>query len=135
MTPYLPTYLSILILIGIFTAQQFTSIGKTNPRANAIFFMALALVMALINLLLGMRAAWLTLGVAVSFWTIGLVIGIFRGNDTATPIGLPRCGSASASRPACPPPSPPPCEPECKPQCMQCGPYDTEIECIDIQCP
>jgi hypothetical protein len=133
MTPYLPTYLSILILIGIFTAQQFTNIANTNPRANAIFFMALALVMALINLLLGMRAAWLTLGVAVSFWVVGLVIGIFTGGDTAS-TGLPRCGSASASRPVCPPPQPPPCEPECEPQCMQCGPYDTEIECVDIQC-
>ncbi len=132
MTPYAPTYLSILILIGIFTAQQFISIGKTNPKANAIFFIALALVMALVNLLLGMRMAWVALGLALTFWLVGLLVGIFTTESPGTPVV--RCGSASASKPACPAPQPPPCEPECKPQCMQCGPYDTEVECVDIRC-
>jgi energy-coupling factor transporter transmembrane protein EcfT len=124
MSPYTPTYLSILILIGIFTAQQFTQIAETNPKANAVFFLALILVMALVNLLLGQRAAWIALGVALLFWVVGLVVGIFTKDTPKLPVP-PRCSSSKAPTPPCTP---------CVPQCMQCGPYDSEIECVDIRC-
>jgi hypothetical protein len=137
---YAPTIITAFLLIGITTAQYFTDIGGLDKGANVVFFMALALVMALVNMLLGDRAAWVGLGLGMIVWLTLLLVKLFSGK-TVSPADIidKRCvrsTSSSAAKkckrkqiivtaPACP-------EPKC--ECGRCDPSTCTTDCIDMQC-
>ncbi len=120
---YLPTYLTAFIFLCIYTAQVYTHIGKSRKSNNLLYFIALTLFMALINLLFNDRIAGMTLVAGIVAWLLGVIIVSFwPANDVPIPV-LPKCSSSAP--PACPPP---PCpEPECG---CPCG--AEKMECVDL---
>jgi hypothetical protein len=147
---YAPTIITALILIGITTAQFFTDIGGLDKGANVVFFMALVLIMGLVNILLGDRIAWVGLGLGVILWLVILLVKIF-GGKTASPGDIidKRCvrstsSSAAATKkckrrqifitasyPPCPQVQP---QPQQQCECGTCDPETMTTDCIDIQC-
>ncbi len=139
---YGPTIITALLLIGITTAQFFTDIGGLDKGANVVFFMGLALVMALLNILLGDRIAWVGLGLGMILWLIILLVKKF-GGKTVSPGDIidKRCvrsTSSSASAKKCKrkqiivTASYPPCpQPKC--ECGTCDPLTGTTDCIDLQ--
>lgn len=137
---YGPTIITAILLIGITTAQFFTDIGGLDKGANVVFFMALALVMALLNILLGDRIAWVGLGLGMMLWLIILLVKMF-GSKTVSPLDIidKRCvRSTSSSAKKCKrrqiivTASYPPCpKPKC--ECGECDPSTCTTDCIDLQ--
>ena len=115
---YLPTYLTAFIFLCIYTAQVYTNIGKSKKSNNLLYFIALTLFMALINLLFNDRIAGFTLIAGIIAWLVGVIIVSFWPADV--PSILPKCSSSA------PPPEPCPCDCE-QPSCAT----DT-MECIDL---
>lgn len=115
---YLPTYLTALLFVIIYTAQIFTSIGKTNKKTNLLFFIALILFMAIVNFLFGDYKAGIALVLAIGAWIIGTVIYTFWFEKE--PPVIPKC--SSSAEPACPQPSP-----------CDCPPGAETMECIDLK--
>ncbi len=146
---YAPTIITALILIGITTAQFFTDIGGLDKGANVVFFMALALIMGLLNILLGDRIAWVGLGLGVILWLVILLVKIFGGKtvspgdvidkrcvrSTSSSAAAKKCKRrqifVTASYPPCPQPQP---QPQQEPECGKCDCDTMTTDCIDIQC-
>lgn len=144
---YAPTIITLLALIGITTAQYFTDIGGLDKGANVVFFMALALIMALVNMLLGDRIAWVGLGLGMILWLVILLTKMFGGGKAVAPGDVidKRCirstsSSAAkkckrrqifitASYPSCPQQ---PKKDQC--ECSTCDPQTMTTDCLDIQC-
>lgn len=145
---YAPTIITLIVLIGITTAQYFTDIGGLDKGANVVFFMALALIMALINLLLGDRIAWVGLGLGLILWLAILLTKMFGGGKAVAPEDVidKRCirsTSSSAAARKCKrrqifiTASYPPCPQQPKQEQCECGNCDCgtmTTDCIDIQC-
>ena len=143
---YGPTLITAILLIGITTAQFFTDIGGLDKGANVVFFMGLALVMALLNILLGDRVAWIGLSLGMILWLTILLVKKF-GGKTVSPSDIidKRCvSSTSSSAKKCKrkqiivTASYPPCpksKSECGDcsQCGQCDPLTSTTDCIDLQ--
>ncbi len=121
---YLPTYLTAFIFLCIYTAQVYTNIGKSKKSNNLLYFVALTLFMALINLLFNDRVAGFTLVTAITAWLVGVIIVSFWPADI--PSVLPKCSSSAP--PACPP------EPPCPQNDCGCdgGCTNGPIQCIDL---
>jgi hypothetical protein len=134
---YAPTIITVLLLVGITTAQIFTDIGGLDKGANVVFFMALALVMALVNMLLGDRIAWVGLGLGVILWLVVLLVKLFEGK-TVKPGDVvdKRCiQSTSSSAKKCKRRQIFVKAPEC-PKDEGCGKCDCNTmttDCIDLQ--
>ncbi len=138
---YGPTLITAVLLIGITTAQYFTDIGGLDKGANVVFFMALALVMALINILLGDRIAWVGLGLGMLLWLVILLVKMFGGKTVSpgdvidkrcvrsTSSSAKKCKRrqiiVTASYPSCPE------KPKC--ECGGCDPATCTTDCIDLQ--
>ncbi len=119
---YSPTFITALILIGIYTAQIYTNINNTNKTRNILYFIALTLFMAIINLLFGDRIAAYTLGAGIVAWTISVLLT----PSPVTPLSasVPRCVSSSAAPPTCLMPTY---------ECQQCDGTSDTIDCIDLK--
>lgn len=137
---YAPTIITALLLIGITTAQFFTDIGGLDKGANVVFFMGLALVMALVNILLGDRAAWAGLGLGVILWLVVLLVKIFGGKAMKPgDVVDKRCiQSTSSSAKKCKRRQIFVKAPECPkcPDTEECGKCDCNTmttDCIDLQ--
>ncbi len=116
---YLPTYLTALLFVIIYTAQIFTNIGKTNKTTNLLFFVALLLFMAIVNFLFGDYKAGIALVIAVSAWLIGTIIYTFWFEKEKPKQIIASC--SSSAEPACPEPSP-----------CDCPAGADTMECIDL---
>lgn len=117
---YLPTYLTALLFVIIYTAQIFTSIGETNKTTNLLFFVALILFMAIVNFLFGDYKAGIALVLAISAWLIGtLVYTFWFEKEKPKPI-VPKCSSSAA--PTC-----------CEPSPCDCPAGAATMECIDLK--
>lgn len=114
---YLPTYLTALLFVIIYTAQIFTNIGKTNKKTNLLFFVALILFMAIVNFLFGDYKAGIALVLAISAWLIGTLVYTFLFEKEKP--AIPKC---SSSAPTCPEPSP-----------CDCPEGAATMECIDLK--
>ena len=93
---------------------------ETKKSHRLLYFIALTLFIALINLLVGDRAAGVVLIAGISAWLIGVLIMAFLPADENV---LPKCSSSAP--PACPP-EPCPCQQDggdfggCSSDTMQC---------------
>jgi uncharacterized membrane protein len=124
---YLPTYLTALLFLIIYTAQIFTSIGNTNKTTNLLFFVALILFTAILNFLFGDYKAGIALVIAISAWLLGTIIYTFWLKKEKLPQIIASCSSSaepscSSSEPACPEPSP-----------CDCPAGADTMECIDLK--
>jgi hypothetical protein len=118
---YSPTFITGLLLIGIYTAQIYTNINNTNKTRNLLYFIALTLFMAIINLLFGDRIAAYTLGVGILAWILSVFL---TPSETSILPIIPRCSSSA----------PPPImyiEPTY--ECEQCDGTSDTIDCIDLK--
>ncbi len=120
---FLPTYLTAFIFLAVFTAQVYKNVDKKRRQNNLLYFIALTLFLALINLLFGDRAAGLTLVAGISAWLLGVIILSFFGDDGGI---LPKCSSSAASAP----PAPEPCPCNCNNEPPPCA--TDKMECVDL---
>ncbi len=114
---YIPTYASAVILLIIYTAQLIA--GSTSR--SLIYFIALILFIALINLLFGDRPASVIAGLAALVWLLAALLT----PTPAKPATIPRCSSSA------PPPPPTTFEPTY--ECQQCNGTSDTIDCIDLK--
>jgi hypothetical protein len=117
---FLPTYLTAFIFLAIYTAQVYKNVDKKRRQNNLLYFIALTLFLALINLLFSDRVAGITLVAGISAWLLGVIILSFFGEDTPK---LPKCGSSV-------PPPPEPCPCNCNDGPPPCA--TDKIECVDL---
>ena len=116
---YSPTFITGILFIGIYTAQIYTSINNTNKTRNLLYFIALTLFMAIINLLFGDRIAAYALVAGIVAWIISVLL-----TPSETPAPIPRCVSSSAQAPSCLVPTY---------ECQQCDGTSDTIDCIDLK--
>lgn len=117
---YLPTYITAAILSVIYTAQSLSTTTATLSKTrNLLYFLAMVLFVAVINLLFGDRIAGTVVAVGAIAW---LLIILLTPVPKAAPSPV-RCASAA--------PPPPPPEPTY--ECQQCDGSSDTIDCIDLK--
>ena len=115
---YSPTFITGILFIGIYTAQIYTDINNTNKTRNLLYFIALTLFMAIINLLFGDRIAGIALGIGVLAWIVSVLL-----TPSEEPTPPPRCSSSAPAAPTCFTPTY---------ECQQCDGTSDTIDCIDL---
>ncbi len=116
---YSPTFITAILFIGIYTAQIYTDINDTSKTRNLLYFIALTLFMAIINLLFGDRIAAYALGIALIAWILSVLL---------TPSEIP---VQTASYPRCASIAPTYVTPTY--ECQQCDGTSDTIDCIDLK--
>jgi hypothetical protein len=118
---FLPTYLTAFIFLAIFTAQVYKDVDKKRRQNNLLYFIAITLFMALLNLLFSDRVAGIALVAGISAWLLGVIILSFFGDESPV---LPKCSSSA------PPPAPEPCPCNCNDGPPPCA--TDKMECVDL---
>jgi hypothetical protein len=119
---YLPTYITAAILSIIYTAQLLSTTTATLSKTrNLLYFLAMVLFVAVINLLFGDRTSGTVVAVGAIAW---LLIILLTPGPKAEPPPV-RCASAAQPQPL---PLPTPTY-----ECQQCDGSSDTIDCIDLK--